>query len=607
MANNKITTTELDFDKIKTSLKTYLQGQSQFSDYDFEGSGLSVLLDVLAYNTHYNSLYTNLAINEAFLDSASKRSSVVSKAKELGYTPSSVKAATAIVDVTMINNQINAPSTIEIPIYTQFNTQVDGTQYVFYTTQSHVAQNNSGTYLFPNVELKEGSILTFAYTVNENTIITIPNAGVDLSTLKVVVQANSQSTTSDVYNSSDTIINVTSDSLVYFVKEIDNEIYQLEFGNGVIGKPLQNGNVVTITYIVCNKSLPNGATTFTYNGVLTSNTTSYVSMVSSAQGGSDIEPIDSIKWNAPRAYAAQNRCVTAEDYQTIIKSMYPHIQSINVWGGEDNVPAQYGKVFIAVVPTTGDFLAEDEKNYILTKIVNPRKPLALTVEIVDPVYLNIELDVSYYYNPHLTTRSSGDITTLVHSTISNYNSSQLSDFGSVFKYSRLSSLIDASEPSIVSNIVTVKLHREVTPVYNVVTAYTVNIGNPIYNSGVPENSILSTGFYSTDSSNVSYIDDLPTSENSSIGTLRLFYYNSSGEKVIIRTVGTVNYTSGIVYITNLNITSLYNESFKLVIKPQSNDVISVLQQFIKIDMNLLTVNAIIETPNTPYTFTSSRN
>ena len=606
MANNKITTTELDFDKIKTSLKTYLQGQSQFSDYDFEGSGLSVLLDVLAYNTHYNALYTNLAINEAFLDSASKRSSVVSKAKELGYIPSSARAATAVVDVTMINNQISAPTAITIPVYTQFITQVDGNQYVFYTTEAYTAINNSGTYEFTDVTIKEGSVLTFTYVVDDNTVITIPNAGVDLSTLKVIVQPNAQSSAFDVYELSDTIINITGESKVYFVKETDGEVYQLEFGNNVIGKQLVNGNVVTITYFVCNKDLPNGASSFLYNGSLVSNTTSFVTTTSSAQGGTDVESIDSIKWNAPRAYTAQNRCVTVEDYKSIIKSMYPEAKSISVWGGEINIPPQYGKVFISVVPTSTDFLTQDQKTYIINNIISPRKVLTITPEIVDPVYLRIELSTAVYYDLQQTTRNSSDIETLVRGTINNYNATYLNDFGGVFKYSQIGRQIDAAEQSITSNITTIKLHREVTPVFNVTTGYTVNIGNPIYNSGVPEESVISTGFYSTDSSEVCYIDDVPV-EGSNIGSLRLFYYNASGQKITIRTAGTIDYVAGVIDVQNINVTGLYSEKAEWIIKPQSNDVISIQNQFVEIDPSLVSITTIAETIPGSYTFTSSRN
>lgn len=608
MANNKITTTELDFDKIKTSLKTYLQGQSQFSDYDFEGSGLSVLLDVLAYNTHYNALYTNLAINEAFLDSASKRSSVVSQAKELGYTPHSATASTAVVDVVMINNQISAPAALEIPIYTPFSTQVDGKQYTFYTTQSHTATKSGNTYEFNNITLKEGSVIVSRSTVNNasNTSIVIPNTGVDLSTLRVIVNVDSQSTAFDTYTSSDNIIGLNESSLVYFVKEIDNQQYQIDFGDDIIGKALDVGNVVTLTYMVCNRDAPNGAQSFLYNGTLATNTESFVTTVSKAIGGSDVESIESIKWNAPHSYASQNRCVNVDDYRNTIIAHYPDIRAVNVWGGDIAVPPQYGKVFISIVPSTTELLSEDQKTYIIENIINPRKMLSTTPVIVDPTYIKIQLDVSFYYDPLQTTNNAGDLTTLVNQTITDYNTTHLTQFGSVFKYSKLSSLIDSTERSITSNVMSIKLHREVTPIFNVTSGYQISLGNPIYNSGVPEESAISSGFYCTESTEVCYIDDLPV-EDKDVGSLRLFYYNAAGEKVIIRTCGSIVYSTGTISVDELNVTSLASEVSEWIIKPQSNDVASIRDQFVTIEPSYVTITPVIDGHGESYTFTSSRN
>lgn len=611
MANRRIQTTELDFDQIKSNLKTYLQGQSQFSDYDFEGSGLSVLLDVLAYNTHYNALYTNLAINESFIDSASKRASVVSIAKELGYTPASARCATANVSVAMVNSQLTAPSTIEIPANTSFSTTVNGASYTFYTVESYIAPLIDGQYLFPSVTLREGTPLQFRYTYTDGLQITIPNPNVDISTVRVTVQENAQSSTFDVFSASNTILNLTSTSAVYFVKELDNGLYQLEFGNGVIGRQLAEGNVVNISYMTCSADAPNGARTFLYQGTLPVNTTAFVSTTDAASGGAQPESIESIRWNAPRAYAAQNRCVTIDDYKTIVTSLFPEALAVSVWGGEENTPPEYGKVFLSIVPRTTDFLSEDQKAFILQTIINPRKPVTVTPVFVDPIYLKLELNVSYYYNPQLTTRNSGDITSLVTQTINTYNTNTLNSFGSVFKYSQLSNLIDRSEQSITSNITTIKLHREVTPIYGTVASYTVNLGNPVYNSGVAEESILSTGFYTPDGPDLDtpcYIDDLPVGgEDAGVGVLRLFYYNTSGDKVVIKNVGTVDYTKGLISITAVNIVSLYASAWTLIIKPESNDVASIQHQFVEIDPLLLTVTPVIDNPAEPYKFTSSRN
>lgn len=615
MDNIKITTSELDFDAIKTSLRTYLQEQSQFQDYDFEGSALSTLLDILAVNTHYNALYTNLAVNEVFIDSASKRMSVVSRANELGYTPRSARCATAVVDVTMINTQIGAPTTIEIPAYTAFSGQIAGKPYTFYTTSSYVATRNDTSYEFAGVELKEGSVLTYSYTVGDSSTFTIPNLGVDTTTLLVTVQENAETSTFDVYQLSDTIVNIDGTSPVYYIREIENEKYQLQFGNGVVGKALTAGNVVTVTYMVGNKELPNGIASFTYNGSSIVDTEVFVTTVTSAVGGAEAEDIDSIRVNAPRTYTAQNRCVTIDDYKTAIMALFSNISAINVWGGDKSTPPQYGKVFITIIPKDTATLTDDEKDYILDTILAPRKSLTVTPEFVDPTYIRISLDIAVYYNPQHTTRSASDIASLVQQTVVDYNNNNLNTFfspshnlsyGGVFKYSQLSRAIDATEHSITSNITTIALSRDLTPVYNVLYPYTIELGNPIYNSGVPEESFKTTGFYNTYSNEVCYIDDLPV-ESNDIGSLRLFYYNTSGEKVILRTIGSINYATGTVNIDSLIITSLYGESWSATIKPQSNDVVSVNNQFVQIDTSAVTITPIADYPLKPYTFTSSRN
>ena len=605
MNNNRIQTTELDFDAIKDNLKNYLKGQSQFSDYDFEGSGISVLLDILAYNTHYNALYTNLAINEAFLDSASKRSSVVSKAKELGYVPLSAKSSTAVVDIIWINDQLNAPLTGEIPAYTSFNASVNGRTYTFYNSDTHVATRVGNQYTFPDVVLKEGTYLEYREVIDNTNKVVIPNIGVDTSTITVFVQDSSQSTTSDVFSVSTSILNLTDTSPVYFLKENEDQTYTVEFGNGVIGRPLANGNVVTVTYIVCNEDQPNGANTFTYGGTLPANTTPFVSTVSAAFGGSAAESLDAIKWNAPRMYAAQNRCVTADDYKHTILALYPGIKAISVWGGDESTPPQYGKVFISAVPQDTDFLTADQKQTIISDIINPRKPLAITPEFIDPTYVKIAIDVSFYYNPTLTTRTANDLVTIVRQTIIDYDTNNLNSFGDIFKFSRLSSLIDSSERSIISNIMTIKLHRDINPLYGISSSYTVKLGNPIYNSGVPEESILSTGFFTPDTSEIVYIEDQPVS--GVMGNLRLFYVNLAGAKVYVRNVGTVNYSTGLINIVELNVTQLSQTAWSLTIKPQSNDVASLQDQFVEIDTTLLRVSPVVDTPTKNYTFTSSRN
>jgi len=601
--NQNIQTTQLDFDGIKENLKDYLRGQTEFTDYDFEGSGLSILLDVLAYNTHYNALYTNLAVNESFLDSASKRNSVVSKANELGYMPRSAIAATAVLNLTVFNSA--GPDQIEIPRLSTFTSQVDGVSYIFYLLESQIATKVGSQYNFRNLNVVEGSYLEFKYIVGQQNRFLIPNQNVDTTTLKVTVQQTAQSTTSDTFLPATDILNLTSTSKAYFIKEIADGLYEVEFGNGVVGAALVPGNVVTLSYLVCNGPSANGAKTFTYTGP-TLGTSVALSTVSSARGGALPESVDSIKWSAPRSYTTQNRCVTTEDYKSIITSMFPEAKSVNVWGGETTSPPQYGKVFISVIPRTSDILTTEDKDYILNTIVNPRKSLTVTPVIVDPTYIKLEVNTTVYYNPQLTTRGLNDITSLVRATITNYNDNNLSSFEGVFKHSRLSALIDNTEKSIVSNVTTIKLHRSVAPSYLITSQYIIDLGNPIYQDIVTYNSVVSTGFITPESGFVCYIDNDPQTNQGTIGNLRLFYINNLGEKVVIRNVGTVNFATGRLTINDLNITRLNTPTWDFTIVPQSNDVASTLNQFVIIDPLRTTVTAVVDTPSSTYRFTSSR-
>ena len=612
-ANKIINTTELDFDTIKSNLKTFLQGQAAFADYDFEGAGLSVLIDLLAYNTHYNALYTNLAVNESFLDSASKRSSVVSRAKEIGYVPYSSSAATAVVNI-VVSATTSTPATLTLPAYSSFSTSIDGEQYTFYTTESIVSTLVGSTYTFTNVNIKEGTPLTFKYTVADGTQYIIPNQNVDMSTLSVRIQDNAASSNFTTFVNQELIINLDSESKVYFVKEIEGQFNQLEFGNGVIGKALANGNLVNLTYLVTNQDAGNGARVFAYTGSTLLGGSVAITTVTPAVGGAVAETIDSIRYNAPRAYSAQNRAVTVEDYRTMIFRLYPEAQTINVWGGEDNDPPIYGKVFLSVKPTTTDVLTQNQKDYIKDSILKEKNVVSITPEIVDPEFINIKIESSVYYNPRLTAKSENTLKSLVVQTIKDYNTNNLNSFTGVFRHSNLSALIDSTEDSIVSNITTLKLHREVDVQYNTNANYTINLGNPIYGSGVAAQSILSTGFYIAGNDNIVYIEDLPTDELT--GQLRLWYYTSD-IKTYLRTFGSVDYANGIIRLTELEIVGIDltdSPVLELMIKPQSNDVVSIRNQLVTIPDNNITVNVVLDKVSvgdpgggTNYIFTSSRN
>jgi hypothetical protein len=614
MANKNITVAELDFDAIKSNIKTFLKAQSTFADYDFEGAGLSVLLDILTYNTHYNALYTNLAVNESFLDSASKRSSVVSRAKEIGYIPHSATGATATVNI-VVSGTTSSPATLTLPAYSSFSTTIDGANYTFYNTEAIVTSRVGSTYTFTGVQIKEGTPLTFKYTVADGVQYILPNANVDLYTLKVRVQENASSSNFETFVNQEDIINLDGTSAVYFVKEIEGQLYELEFGNDTIGKALVSGNVVNLTYMITNKTDGNGARLFTYTGSTLLGGTVAVTTTTPAVGGADIESIESVRYNAPRSYAAQNRAVTVEDYKSIIFRLYPEAQTVNAWGGEDNIPPSYGRIYLSIQPISTSILTDSQKEYIIREILKQKNVVSITPIIVDPEYINLEINTAVYYNPRLTVKTETELKDLVINTIKAYNTENLESFTGIFRHSNLSSQIDATEDSIISNITTIKLHREIEVEYNSNSTYTIYLGNPIYNSGVPEESITSTGFYIQGNENIMYLEDLPTLGTNN-GVLKMYYYIGD-IKTYFRTFGTIDYSNGIVTMSELEITGIdqtTTDIFELIIKPQSNDVVSVRNQLVTIPDSQINVSVILDKVSVGdpagganYQFTSSRN
>jgi hypothetical protein len=610
-ANKKINITELDFDAIKVNLKEFLKGQSEFSDYDFEGSGLSVILDILAYNTHYNALYDNLAVNELFLDSAIKRNSVVSLAKSLGYTPRSAKCAIADVNVqlTTINN---GPAVIVIPALSPFSTTIDGTTFTFYNRSAISATGPSTVYQMNNIRLTEGEFLSFRFDVAEGNTsrFIIPNQNVDLETLRVRVQENSQSSEFNTFTSASSLVDADLTTRVYWVKEIDDGIYELVFGDGVIGQALQAGNVVNVEYFVSSLDAPNGARVFTYDGTLPiAGSVVTVNVVNPASGGDAPEDIHSIKFNAPRMYAAQNRAVTTDDYTTILYNQFSEAKSVTVWGGEDNNPPVYGKTFICIRPKSANKLTNQQKNDVVNTILSNKNVVSVIPEILDPEYLNIAIDCTVYYNPRETTRSTTEIEELVRETIFKYDDDDLQRFDGVFRHSKLSRLIDMTETSIVNNNTTVLIRRQIAPRYNVRAQYLLNIVNPIFTTGVAQNAISTTGFFINGSERVHYLDD------DGVGNIRLYYIGSSAEKIIVDpSIGEVDYAAGIINIKNLYITAIADIDLEISIRPSSYDVVSAYTQIAEVARDHLTITAIPdETANGDlragrnYQFTTSRS
>jgi hypothetical protein len=601
MANNKINVSDLDFDLIKSNLKEFLKSQDQFTDYDFEGSGLSVLLDVLAYNTHYNAMYTNLAINEMFLDSASKRDSVVSIANNYGYLPVSRTAARANISMTVPVGS-NTSGTLSLPKFSPFTSTVSGVEYSFYTTAEILGLRNeaNSTYVFSSIDLYEGKPVVERFNLLENTKIILQNQNIDVSTIKVSVQ-NPTSLNTTSYKYSEKALTLTPTSEVYFIREIEGQYYHIYFGKDNLGKEPLLGSVVTIEYIVTNGAAANGIKLFTYGGQSFGNPPT-ITVNAIGAGGREAESIDEIKYNVSHKYKVQDRAVTAADYADIIKTNYADIDAINCWGGDTMDPPIYGKVYICIKPQSSLFLTLSEKNSIIEDIIKPKAMLGIFPTMVDPIYNTIQLETTVYYNPNLTNKSASQIEQAVRQSIIDYNDMYLQKFDGVLRYSRLIRAIDDSDPAIINNISTITLRRIVDVVFNLSTSYTVQLNNPIYKSGVPEQAVMTTGFYINNGQTVYYIDD------DGVGNLRLFYYNQLDyTKVFVNsTIGTVNYITGELKVTSLFVSGLTGSDFEFIIKTQSNDIISKHNQIVNIDPTYLTINVVQETTPLSHLVSSSR-
>lgn len=600
---SNIRTEELDFDAIKANIKEFFRGQSTFTDYDFEGSALSVLIDVLAYTTQYNAFYANLAINEMFLDSASKYASAVSLAKTIGYTPRSIRSARGVIDVVISNVQGN-PSTLTLPKNTVFRGKVGEVEYDFYTATDYTANSVLGSYTFNDVEIIEGAILTKKYNVMTNSKFVIPNKNVDMSTLTVRVQDNPNSGNYTKYNLSEDILNVRSDDTVYFIKQREDMLYEVYFGNGTIGKKVNVGNVVHIEYFISSGRLANQANEFVYASGLEANYTYNVTLTTIPTGGDDEESIDSIKFNAPRKYISQNRAVTSEDYATLLYSQFPNIESLSVWGGQDNVPPIYGKVFIAAKPFERETFTAAEKEQIKTFLSSKRNVMTVIPETVDPTFLRIQFTTNVYYDPAKSKKSAGELQTLVRNTIAEY-ATTMGKFDSTFRFSKLSTLIDATDQSINSNISTLKIRRTVEPTFGVVSKYNIQIDNPIYQDKDTGGTVWSTRFFIGTLADRCYIRD------DGNGNMDLYMEDINGNAFFQETVGTVDYGTGTINIPGLLIRGLYDGELEFMYTPSSNDVVPTRQYIVTIPNELVTVNMISDqkisgSTKQKHIFTSSR-
>ena len=597
MATNskgRIEITDLDFDSVKANFKTFLSQQNSFTDYNFEGSGMSVLMDLLAYNTHYLAFHANMLANEMFIDTALTRSSAVSHAKALGYIPSSTKSANATIDVTVRGVPLSQKSVV-MAAGTIFTTTVNDVSYQFVTIGDHTATSDTGIFMFTDIRIYEGTRIRYTYTVDSSNLeqqFVIPSSAVDTGTVVVSVQTSSSDVTTEVYTLNTDYAVLDSTSLKYFIQEIEDGKYEVYFGDGVNGKKPIDGNIVILDYVVTNGSVADGATAFTASSTVGGYSNVNVTTTSSAAGGGDAESVDSIKFNAPLKYAAQGRAVTPDDYKAIVPTVYTNIKSIQCWGGEDNDPPIYGKVYVAIRPNTGTSLTTTTKNSIVTNL-KKYNVASIVPEIVDAEILYLVLGVTAKYNSTVTEKSKSDIQALVETTVSSFNTNNLQKFDSVFRHSKLLKDVDETDTSILSSTATLKLKRSVTPTLNAITKYTIAFNNAAYHPAASwaQTVVESTGFYLSGNTNEQFIDD------DGSGNIRTFYLLGGTTKTITNAAaGTVNYGTGEVVLTSFNITSVTNSSgtIDITIKPDSNDIIPVRQQVIEIDTVATTVTAEVD-------------
>ena len=466
----KLNISELDFDTIKNNLKDYFGSQSEFSDHDFGGSAISVMLDVLAYNTYYNAYYVNMLASESFLDSAQLRDSVVSKASMLGYTPQSTTGAKANVQITVSPD--DAPATVTVDKFTQFTSTVNGTSYVFCTSGSSTIVANSGAYVATGVELTQGVPLTFRYTANTaNTDqrFLLPNANTDTDTLTVTIQESASDANVSAYSEATDITTINSTSNVYFLNESTEGQYRVQFGDGVLGRKPVTGNIILLEALISEGSEVNGANVFSASGTVGGYSATVVTS-NAAAGGSDKETIESIKFNAPKTYETQNRAVTTDDYKKIVEGNVSGLDSVSVWGGQDNATPAYGKVFISAKPTGASSLSTSQIGLIKAAVTSYNM-VSVTPEVVDPDIIDLIFTTTVKYDSRLTSLSSGAVAELVIDTIQDYKTNNLLKFGAAFRYSTLSTLIDSTETSVISNLTTLTAKKGLEPSITANNAY----------------------------------------------------------------------------------------------------------------------------------------
>jgi hypothetical protein len=598
-----ISTTEQDFFDIKNNLKVFLGNQSQFADYDFDGSAMSTLLDVLAYNTHYNAITASMSVNEMFLDTAQLRHNVVSHAKSLGYTPRSVRSSNGSISLTA--DVSNSPDKITIPRGTTFNGP-NGVK--FNTISDYITTVTGSSIAVSDITVYEGKFISNSYVVDSGRqVYRIPNKSCDMTTLRVKVYKDSTLTDFTTYIESKTLIGHNSTSAIYFTQEGIDENFEVYFGDDIIGKKLEIGNVVELEYLKSSGDIANGITTMSSGSSVTNLTNIAITLTDKTSGGAGIETIESIKKNAPYLYTAQNRTVTINDYKSLLKNHFSFIEDMTVWGGEDNIPPEYGKVFLSVDTSSNTALTSLEKTSILQEL-NKFKLTSILPEFVTPDYTNLVLNVKFTFNSLVTSNTATGLSSLISDKIVAFNA-ELAKFDTSYYNSDIISLILAADPSIVSATVNHTANKSITSFTNVTSKYTFNFNNAIYHPHEYHTTSALKGVVSSDGFNITNSTYTHFLEDDGIGKIKLSYISDEGATVIVNNqIGTVDYTTGEIIISEISISSatlkmnVHLDSFDVI--PLRNDIITISDT--TISGTQLTSKLGIQTTETNYTASPAR-
>ena len=599
--SSTLNVTDIGFDDISDNLKNFLKGQDAFKDYNFEGSNLATLIDLLAYSSHISAFNTNLAASEMFLDSAQIRKNVVSRAKDLGFTPSSVSSATSVFDIELVgvrnaDGTIPSSAVMTLPRGQRFSTVYNGTTYEFVCTASVTPTQNGTTFSYPNINVKQGVYVTDTFvfdSTEQNPKFVLSNLRADVTTLGVKLISDGKASN---YTKADNVSSITTTAKVYFTQENEDGYTEFYFGDDTLGAKPFDGDIIQVTYLVTDVIHANGALNFALVDNINGFSDASIQNVTPAYGGAEKESIESIKFKASKSYASQNRLVTLDDYKSKVSEFYPNADAIAIWGGEDNNPPEYGKIFLSLKPVNSNYLSESEKAEVVARL---RDLNMLTVRpvIVDAKVIDIVLDVVFKYNPREATVSLGELESAVETAVDNYDSNFLNGFDSIFRYSKFSNAIDSANSSILSSISRVKLKYEQVITKNKSLGYTVNFGNGLYHPHDGHNAmgggiLQTTGFkVSGDSANTQFFDD------DGLGKLRRYYQSGANRVYVDSEAGTVNYGTGEIKIDGINITDTVNadSTIAFTVTPVSNDVVSSRGQLIDIKLSNVSVQGEADT------------